>query len=65
MQQDHDYLPNLEGFEDWPLATDGDTGHLKESLHGYLKQMQELQKQRFYLPEEGHPAHLFRMTGLY
>lgn len=50
MQQDHDYLPNSEGFEDWPLATDGDTGHLKESLYGYLKQMQELQKQRFYIP---------------
>jgi hypothetical protein len=50
MQQDHDYLRNLEGFEDWPLATDGDTGHLKESLYAYLKQMQELQEKIFYLP---------------
>ena len=50
MQQDHDYLHNLEGFEDWPLATDGDIGHLKESLYAYLKQMQELQEKIFYLP---------------
>jgi hypothetical protein len=68
-----DYLPNsestqsthLDGTDEWPLATDGDVGHLKESLQGYLKQAQELQKHRFYLSGEGHPAHLFRMTGIY
>ena len=63
MQEHHAYL--LEASEDWPLATDGDTGHLKESLQGYLKQIQELQKHRFYLSEEDLPSRSFRMTELY
>jgi hypothetical protein len=69
MQKDHKYLPNsesthLDGTDEWPLATDGDVGHLKESLQGYLRQMQELQKNRFYLSDENRPGHLFRMTGI-
>ena len=49
MKEHHEYI--LEVSEDWPLATDGDTGHLKESLQGYLKQLQEFQNQQSFLPE--------------
>ncbi len=56
--------PHLSESQEYSLGVDGDVGHLKESLQGYLAQLQSLQQSRFYLPDRAKDPHQFRMIEI-
>jgi len=55
---------HLSESQEYSLATDGDTAHLKESLQGYLLQLQSLRESRFYHSGQAKDPCQFRMTQI-